>query len=501
MLFRKNKIDQGIKDNAAHVSGDFESLDKVQAKLKKGKLTSKIFLQPYHSFVAECKTKQTALLSYFKINSFKLLRLLFFSLIVMCFVYGLSLLLVPFYGAHVGDLFAPVNNFYTAALSNNAIVYSLTPAAIGFIVVLILSAGFVSWYLYREAKTVNKLLIYTNKKTEWVSISIYITTLVAFLLILILVLIPPDLNALKSYQDATNNMAIIAAGKNSSDVAVQAVVMQAIKDLYGIYDLPIPTGTVAEMLTAFFNDYANGLFYHSTVVGNYSVIFNISALAPATLSVAGIVIVTFLSVFAAAIIIFLPLTNIILNIQESSKAENIDLTILTPSTFIMAVYIFFKNINWKINFKRSTNKPKKETFGRYKKQLKETGMTRADESAFTSSQTDNSVSGVISQTDIEAHEPNNAFLNPNGDWMYHDGQGNYFIAKNDVWVKYDINQAVHKITVDKVNELGLSPSKKTAKKGFFNNDKFAKLPKPKKNNSEVALPDDDLDEILKKLDI
>lgn len=498
-MFWKNKIDSGIKESAATISSDFDSLDILNKRLKHKHLGYKFFVKPCLDGWANAVGKALWIKNYFLTNWYSWLKAFFYLFIFTTFIITNVLAFVPFYGSTVGlGVYSQVSNFYTASLnSSNQVVYGITPLAIVWIVFFVLSIVAIGCYIKFSYKNCY-FYTSTRKQTKWIGYAGFGIFVLAYLfLIFVYILIPPSATSILNMQTLNNAFATIQ--KYNNNPTDEVGVIQAIKTVYELNGLRMPSyANVAEAIAKYMNHYDDGLFFSSSVYSNYMFANVVTNGALSYLSTGGIVFVVFYAIFLAASFIGAPVAIWIEEVwiwHKENKTENAEWNLIKK--FIHAL-ILIKDLNWASKWKAKVvalkDRKKKNTYARYKKQMHPEGIAKPEES-FASDQVDNTVFGAITVKDIENHEANKAFLNKDGEWMYHDGQHHYFIAKNDAWIAYDINQAIHKANADKgQNYDTLDPSKKSIKES-----RFAK--RKNKNKSSIELPDDGLDEIIKKLDI
>lgn len=514
-MFRKNKIQSGIDNNTIiYNSEDFDSLDIVKNKLKNKKIMHKLVVNPTKSLIQDAGHKYVKTSKYLVNHWQFILKWSVYLLIAATLILLNILLFTPFYGANVGDAWTTINNTWMASLIDNNVVYLMTPLGFSFVGVAFFTIVVsIVYFVYKTKqnkllKDKNKLTTTKNDRTNKIILSFIIGLIViCTLLILITILIPPTASSLYSEQEVTNAWSYIQRYKANlvKDDAKLIVSVQTIYDHFG-YTMPVFGQDINVLLNQVSVDYGRGLFLDSIYYQNYWFFSDVYKESISTLSVAGIIITVFYSVMLATGAMILPgvitYRNVRLYYLENKKYDK------SWNIWKLFVYglmrIFSKNYikaltsgNIKLQKRRALKKEarkNKETYSKFRKQNRQEGMSKTAEEAFSSGQLNNAAFTVITKEQIESHEANKAFLNVDGEWMYHDGAGNYFVAKNDNWVIYDINKAIHKVHTDANAKLNLDPSKKQYKEGRFKKAK-------NKKSTPIALPDDGLDDILKKLDI
>lgn len=515
-MFRKNKIQSGIDNNTiAYNSEDFDSLDIVKSKLKNKKLLNKLFVNPTKAMVQDVKDKYTRTTKYL-INHWQfILKWSVYSLITATFILLNILLFMPFYGANVGENWTTINNTWMASLINNNIVYTMTPLGYVFVGISLAAIGIsIFYFLYNQKQKKlnnakleqplakvdkpNKIMLYVL----WALIGSSIS------LILITILIPPMASSLHSEQAITNAWTYIEKYQNNPIPTDLDKFVASVKTIYDHYGYTMPSDqSYASLINALNELYNKGLFATSSYYQNYWFFADVYRESISTISVGGIIVTVFYAVMIFVGSIVLPGAITYRNVRfYYLENKHFDKSWNIWKLFIYAlVRIFSKNYikaikstNVKFQKRRAIKKEErknKETYSKFKKENRQEGMSSTAEEAFSSGQINNAAFTVITKEQIESHEANKAFLNVDGEWMYHDGEGNYFVAKNDDWIAYDINKAIHKVHTDANAKLNLDPSKKQYREGRF------KRVKNKKSSTSIALPDEGLDDILKKLDI
>lgn len=514
-MFRKNKIQSGIDNSTiAYNSEDFDSLDIVKSRMKNKKVFNKLVVNPAKSLIQDASSKYVKTSKYL-INHWQfILKWSVYLLIATTFILLNILLFTPFYGANVGDVWTTINNTWMASLINNNVVYIMTPLGFSFVAIALLAITIsIIYFAYKRKQNKllrdqDKLIVATPDRTNKIILYFIVGLIVtSILLILITILIPPTSSSLYSEQTVTNALNYIQrykAGLVKDDAKLIASV-QTVYDHFG-YTMPSFSQNITALLSEFTRQFENGKFLRSIYYENYWFFMDVYRESISTFSTGGIIITVFYSVMLAIGTIILPGVITYRNVRvyylenkKYDKSWNI------WKLFIYAlVRIFSKNYikaltsgNIKFQKRRALRKEarkNKETYSKFRRQNRQEGMANNAEEAFSSGQIDNAAFTVITKEQIEAHEANKAFLNVDGEWMYHDGAGNYFVAKNDDWVIYDLNKAIHKVHTDANAKLNLDPSKKQYKEGRFKKAK-------NKKSTPIALPDDELDDILKKLDI
>lgn len=499
MLFRRNKINKGINDAAsssASTTSDFTSLNEVKIKRKQNRLVQKLFINQYHYAVENFNQKKNSIKNYLKLNWFFLIKIFLCLLLLVSFILGCVISFEPFFVGSPTDtsFWTPVNNFYLAKPSGSGYTFSLTNKAIAFIVIFGLSFLLTIFYFVYSAKK-NTLIYKKSKVTKIISISCYVLLILSFLLLFISLIIPPSFNSqLINGQQVANLKNLI---ENSTGSEQESYIRQ----LYELFNLSVPN---SDLLANYKTDYINGVFsIPTTEVENYFFSHNVYLYRPSNLNAVGITFVCLISIFAFVACILLPIILFALTIKIDIKLN----AGIKDDWNAARKWIFLKASTMKLSFfKKVKEINDKPSFRKYKKQLREEGAAQSDrEQLFGSEKIDNSRTNIITKQEIESHEPNKAFLNNQGQWMYHDGNHNYFIVKNDEWVSYDINSEIHEAHVNINFDKKQQTSKNVKERKLFKNSKFLnKIDEKKKsnnNNVSVDLPDEELDKIIGELDI
>lgn len=501
MFFKKNKIARELKKAKSEdqvASSEFDSLNTVNERTKITRLKNNLKNQ-YHDGIELIKHNSKSLYKYFLNHWFSFFKYFLILLTIVVFIFGLIIMYKSFFvGIPSNNFYTPINNFYLAKFDGNSVSYALSNSGIGFIcifAVMILSLLFYVFWAWKTKHVVFQL----NKGTKIISIICYVLIAISILLMIIPLLIPPSFDkTLLNGQEAWN---LIAKINNTS--LNEEVRFNAIKELYGIFGFSVPNN-FTDALEDFKSKLINQEFYTNNIYPNYSFIQNVNYFSPSTISAVGIAILVLILVFFASGMVFLPISIYMIKMVHDYRNENINIHEEWNGfkIFILNFVMKIKNIFSKI-FKRKSKKDK-NSYHKYKKQLKKEGkVTSVNNENFGSEVVNNARTNVITKQEIESHEPNKAFLNNQGQWMYHDGNGNYFIVKNDNWIPYDINTSIHSAHVAQmnVNETLMSQKTKKESKWAINNKFVDNLTNKHKKDTLVDLPDEDLDKILSELDI
>ncbi|MGL4951812.1 MAG: hypothetical protein ACRC4L_02380 [Mycoplasma sp.] len=490
-MFRKNKISEAIKnaENDSIKDGRFDSLSELNNKFKENKFTQKLFVQPYQLAANNISDKAKRYSSYISSKKYPIIKISYFAILIAIFVIASIMAFMPYQASNVGFYLSNITNFYTAYISNNNVMFLLTPLACAFFGLILLQI-IVTPFFIKYLKSQNKWKVYSCHEAKVANYLFIVILAITFCLLLSAFIIPPSKSILTLNQSVHNQLAIYNDSLATDDIKAAAAV-----ELYKLFKLTPPVGTAAEIIKQFDIDYLNLKFSLPTTFGSqYSFIFNNSLNALGTINHITIIYYIIFAILSFTLVILIPTAVILFNTKEYVELND------GPNPEWNTIYnVMFWIIKPKTRKqKEKIDKTQKTTYRQYINKIGDHGLLKNDESNFSTLQTDNSINNITTKNEIESHAPNKAFLNKEGDWMYHDGNGKYFIARNDVWTPYEIDAAVHKAFVDRANdELELDPSKKQAKKSFLDE----RFNKKNKNKSSIELPDDGLDEILKKLDI
>ncbi len=530
MLFKKNKIAKGIKDSTSSgvtTSSDFETLDSVKQKKKSRSWINRFFVQQYKDGVENVKGKWAATNSYFKNNWLQVVQSFMLILLTITFIMGLCILFEPFNGVAMitssgysnGNIPVAINNMFTLLLKPNGITYGLTGFGIAYTVLLILFLILaIVWFVKKHKE---KSLICTKcKATKIHSYVAYASIAIAFLLVVIITYIPPttasiasngqEILANRQIADEIYRTIIIHGGTPSAEK--QAEFITAIKNLYDI----IGKGTLSASPTyddclTWFKSNSEWLWPSYSISSSYAFYQDLNNNLPSTINAAGYSILSLTSIFFILGLIVLPIVNEFIKVKEDIKINtkiNVDIDFEAMkenmNVFKRAIVSFVAKTQTSF-FRKVSQIKNKDSFRKYKKEINEKGMSASQQKdSFKSDVTENTVTFVITKEEIEKHEPNKAFLNSQGQYMYHDGNHKYFIVKNDAWVPYDINQGVHQAQVNIASTRDTDVSKKQAKESkWFKNNRLAKKisEKTSKDKATIDLPDEDLNKIISELDI
>ncbi len=523
MLFKKNKIASGIKESSSSdnkTSSDFETLDAVKQKKKTNNLLYKLFVSQYRDGKQNIKDKYAATKTFFKKNWLGVIQWSMILLLMISFVMASCILFEPFNGVVMGttngysngDIPVDINNMYTLTLKPDGITYGLTGLGIAFtvifIVMLILA---IVWMIF---KSKNKtLLCKDSKATKIISIVAYVLIILSMLALVIIAYIPPTTASITADGQAIlANKAIVNSWINNHHASSteNAEVKQAILNLYDI----APQGTRPTDFAScikWYNDYSITIWPSYDITSSYAFYVNSFNNLPSTINTVGYVIICLTCIFFISGLVVLPLTNEIIKVKEQIAAQfqiehNIDFSELKENMNVVkrAIVGFIAKTQTSF-FKKLSKFKNKDSFRKYKKEISEKGMSASQQKdSFKSDVTNNTVTYIITKEEIEKHEPNKAFLNSQGQYMYHDGNHNYFIVKNDAWAPYDIEQGVHQTQVNITSARDTDVANKQVKerKWFKNNKLFSKISeKTSKNKASIDLPDEDLNKIIGELDI
>lgn len=483
-MFRKNKIAHQINisnDDSSSQASDFDSLNVVKQRKKANSFYQRVIVKQHQENIEEFWNKVAWTKQYFKSNWLNLLKLWTIIMIVVSLFFGSFIAFSPHFSTTPGDVYTPVNNFYTAIYANSKISFSLTNIGIGFVVVSLITLilGFLYSFFASKHKSLFKT---TDKQIKAISISAYICIVIAVLLLLLAVLIPPSINPI--YLNGQDVSYYISQGMKGDE--------EAIKKLYELIDKPVPS---SNLINQFKDDLLNGLFsINSNLKDSYSFIQNAYYYTQSSLNPIGITFVVLIVLLTFLSFVALPFSNFILgikfeaNISSEIKAE--------WNSFRIMIFGWFQKAKEKMGSIEKKKLKEKDTFKKYKKELIQKGISRSQvDEQFSSDNLDNESFEIVTKKEIESHEPNKPFLNNQGQWMYHDGEGKYFIVKNDNWVPFDIKAAQHASLVnpniERENQISLSQRSK--KQGKFNFSKDSSI--------NIDLPDEELEKIMKEMDI
>ncbi len=496
MFRRKNKIKQSLNnldDTQQAFDPEFESLANVKQKQRDKNIFYRLFVKQYKDGVINVKNKYYGSINYFKKNYLRIFCLAFILFFVATFVLTAYLCFSPFVINLVGNENVNISNFYVA---NNNKISGLT--ILGYLlcafVFVSIILGIISFlYLKKE----DKLIVKYSKLTKILSILAYVFILISFLIILIFVLIPPPIFSSLEAQQIRNYMVLI---DNASDDSTK---IQLISELKNFIDngnlkvLPISAPTIE----AYVDWLRNSGYLYSLDISTYTFIYNSFLQSNVfTLSILGIILIVFFTLFAFLGFIALPVAIYLFKILHEIDYEKIDENIKSNWGFAKkTIYSLRSKFSKQLLDEVSKIKKQKQehkSFHKYKKQLEEKGIrTLATDEALSGTEI-NVVKQGVQWDEILKNPANVAFLSKDGKWMYHDGNRNVFESKADQWVPYDVDKEIHKANANIIDDnLNLSPSQKRAKESRF------KFGSASKKQSEIALPDAEIDEIVKDLDI
>lgn len=524
MFFKKNKISQGI-DNSANsktVSNDFESLDAVSQKKKQRSLFYRLFVKQYHDGKENIKEKKVAIKKYFKTNWFKLVQSSMILLLIVSFIMTLCILFQPFSviqfaegtGLTNGNVYTPLNNIYTA-LQDQRTIYGLTPLGIVYTVINVILCGlFITWVLVKR-KQQSPFLCLKSKDTKIISITAYVLIGLAFLTVLIIAYIPPipssslsdglTIKLLKNSIDGYMN-------NNSNSRFTEEEITGFIVQLSNYSDNPLSSGVSYGDAYKWYNSNQGEIWptNHDNVSNNLYAFYQDISSPISVINAAGYSLLSISAVFFIVGLCILPFTNEIIKAKEEIKQSmakadlDLDSMKANMNSFKLMIVKFLTKLNTKF-FTKLNNWKNRDSFRKYKKEMSQTGMTASQQlDSFKSDVVENTVSNVITKEEIEKHEPNKAFLNSQGQYMYHDGNHNYFIVKNDEWVPFNIEEGVHQaqVHIKSSRDTDLSNKKVKERKWFKGNRAVEKLSeKVNKDKAAIDLPDEELNKIISELDI
>lgn len=489
MLFSKNKIKESIKnadvDNKP-IDSEFESLASIKRKQKDKKLLNKLIVNPYRDGVKNLKLKKETTKSYIKSNYKFLILLLFIATFLTFFISLAYTAFLPFEFKFIGNTQTSLSNFYFA--TNNSIT-GITTIAIVIIVFFIVSLilGFLVFKWYKS-----RTLINTNKVTKILSICCYITTALVIVAMLLIVLIPPDIFSQDSYQSVWNYIVKI---DNATIDAEKLQYIKSLNDLIIGQNLPMsPISTSGNpTLQNYFDWRVNSGFILPGVLSDSSLLYA----SDFSLTTTGIVVIVLVSFFGFSAMIICPLVLLFYSWIKEIRFDLLNKEISKNYNFIKSIIY---NIMLKFNdfsIRKMKDIKEKETYHKYKKRLDKTGSKSKNDELFTTNVDKEQL--VFNQEnklrdEFLKNEPNVAFLSSSGKWMYHDGNNNFFIARGDEWVPFDISKEIHKAHANIVDEnLNFSPSEKKIKE--------SKINLGRKKENDITIPDQEIDDIVKSLNI
>lgn len=488
-FFSKNKINKTINEassneTTAAVDSEFESLISIKKKQKEKKLSSKI-KNSYKEGIENFANKKIQTKQYLKQNYKKVWLYIFLLLFFATYVFAIYITFSPYELKFSGENLIDLNNFY---VSQNAHIAGLTILGYVFasllLLTIILSIVIFVWYK-------NKMIIKTNKWTKIFSVIAYIFAIASLILLIVFIVMPPKIYSSVSVQNIYNMVKQI---ENTTNDADKLPLIVNLNNLIKWSNLPIDPISSGTPTLQDFETWSQNSGY--LLPDNYkdSALFYDSSYNLQPLGIAMIVVFTFLGsvglIFIPfAIYFYLSVKQIQFDLINNQIQDNYNLF----KTFLL---LFMKRIgNFSLrNLKKVKNK---ETYHKYKKRLDETGMKAKNEEAFSTSASKDQL--VLNQSSIYLDEmaknpANVAYLSTNGKWMYHDGKNNLFVARGDEWIPFDLSKEIHKAHANIIDDnLKLSPSDKKAKE---NKSIFGK-----QKESDIALPDDEIDSIVKSLDI
>ncbi|MGL4947985.1 MAG: hypothetical protein ACRC42_01185 [Mycoplasma sp.] len=495
-MFRKNKINEAIKNSNEDVKNEsFSTLKDVSARYSEKKIVKKLFIKPLNEASDNIKDKYRRYSSYIVSKKFIIEKCTFVAMYLTLFILAALMAFLPYQTGGLGSEFSNLTNFYTALIkTDGSIIYSITPMALSFLIIAIIAIIYTPFFWIRNFKGERKWKIYTCKESaRSTGVALCVA---AFLMLLMIVsfIIPPQADMLLFNQKFIQYENIIG-----STLFSQEAKQEAILSMYKLFGLTPTSLTYDELINEYNADKANLVFTQISSLGSqYSFIFNANINSPAEFSAIGIAFLVMFSVGTFSLFFIIPVLIYFFNTNDLYKKDpNFDGQV----TVLFKVMHFLLTPRVKKEKVAKEAKKEKTSFKSYLDKIGDRSLLKNNESSFSSDQTDNTIADqLISKEEIEANQPHQAFLSKHGDWMYHDGEGNYFIAKNDEWTPFELETKVHKAFYDKgISELELDPSKKTAKQSILKT-KFSR-DKNNKNKTSIELPDDSLDEILKKLDI
>ncbi len=495
MFRRKNKIKQSLNNldsTQETLDPEFESLANVKQKQRDKNIFYRLFVKQYNDGVINVKNKYYGLIHYIKHNYLKLFYLTFILFFFATFILTAYLCFNPFVIKKVGYINVDISNFYVANSHGISGLTILGYLLCAFIFVSIM-LGIISFiYLKKQGK----LIVKQSKLTKILSILAYLFILISLLIVLIFILIPPPIFSSIEAQQIRNYMELIDNATND-DQKLQLI--SQLKDFINksnINVLPISDPTIE----AYKNWLYNSGYLYSPDISAYTFIYNSFLQSNIfNLSTIGIILVVLFTLFAFVGFIAIPIAIYILKIISEFNYENIDENIKSNWSIIKkAVYSLHSKFSNQILDevgKIKKHKQERKSFHKYKKELEEKGIkTLTNDEALFGTEI-NVVKQGIQWDEILKNPANVAFLSKDGKWMYHDGNQNVFVSKDDKWIPYDVEKEIHKANANIIDEnLNLSPSQKRAKENRF---KFNNS----KKESEIALPDAEIDAIVKDLDI
>ncbi|MGL4950589.1 MAG: hypothetical protein ACRC4M_01985 [Mycoplasma sp.] len=494
-MLRKNKISEALKRSKTTTTKEtkFDSLSELNRRLSENKINRKFFIAPYQAGLANVKDKYSRYSTYVMSHKNFAIKWSYIAIVITLFILASLLAFLPYQATSVGIATTNVTNFWAASLkSTGKVAYSLTSLAWVFFSFLMLTL--IATPFYRaHLKKLNKWRTYSSPEVARSSFWAFVLLIFLFLLLVSAFIWPPSSKLLTMSQKYYNYIAVIN-DTNASELVRSFSVLK----LFRLFGYVSDGQNPADILDEYRSNI--DLFVLPNSFGyQYSFIFNNTLQTYGTFSYVGKLYLTLYSMIVLMITFLVPSFNLFINVKEyqlKNDGPNPEWNYLQSF-----VYFIIKPRVWpKWVKKDKKGKKEKSTYRKYAGKIGEQGLLKNKEESFSSTQVDNSILSVITREEIESHQPNQAFLSREGDWMYHDGNGNHFVAKADEWIPFEVNAQVHKAFVDNaVNELDLDPSKKQVKKSFFET-RFKKEEKITKKTS-IELPDDDLDEILKKLDI
>ena len=350
----------------------------------------------------------------------------------------IMLLIVP--NSNLSISWLNVDAFYTAKLSSDLSSYSLslTPVWIVFIVLFIFFIGFLIFCIFNTKKNIKQIKPY---KYRFVSLFSFILFSLIFLLFFIFILIPPNVGDIQN-QIYTNYIIDSAINSNSMDV---------LKQVYQYFGISLPTneGDYYNTLVNYLVSYklSNNIDYtiFSTSSNSY-VFFNSSIISIYVLFALGI-----FSIFFSFIYKFIYINKS--SVAPSITKENIKL--------MVAAY--------------KQNKKDRKKLRKNKKKLLEE---------------ENKLLQNLYEVDL-----------PNSDDMM---KKQVAISQLELEQKVNKNTELKKQLEDLVKqkeELKKESLKKSKLKSFINKLQENNISKAKNKKQEIAIPDQELEEIFKSLDI
>lgn len=413
------------------------SLNNEYIKSKKDSLDNKTFFNKIVLFIK----------ANFATIKFSLILIFIFLLIYM-FV----MLMIPQLSAHSQTSFTSLTSFYSGKFSLDFTKYylSLTPAGIIFIVFLILALGCsIITFLFNKDKIISKYKVHSKQERKMYLFKLLTLSIglgVIFFIFLIFVLIPPNMQAMKNYY---LDQAIIDQALSSKDLTV---VQNAISQL-NPNNFPTPTpdlntssiGTLTNYLLSYqLKSSFPFTFYQSFAAGVVSLSSGIYA------------IIVLFSVFFISFITLEFVINFIFN-----KKINFN-------------KFFSKDKFLALKAKIKENQIQKKQISFAKKQLaqRETELLKSLNDVNLDKIDEEKKLGLISQEELESK-----------------------ISKNNE-IKKQLDELLKQKTEIEKQRISLSKIKAAINKAQTNKDM-----KTGKEKQKITIPDKELDEIFKNLEI